>query len=64
MHSSGLIAAEFSTLSDKTFLSYLIGFDRIDSVIEMWEELQDYKRQDEYDKEEMEDASGRIGGNV
>ena len=40
--------------SDKTFLSYLIGFDRIDSVIEMWEELQDYKRQDEYDKEEME----------
>lgn len=47
----------FSTLSEKTFLSYLIGFDRIDSVIEMWEELQDYKRQDaldEYDKEEME----------
>ena len=47
----------FSTLSEKTFLSYLIGFARIDSVIEMWEELQDYKRQDEldeYDKEEME----------
>lgn len=46
----------FTTLSDKTFLSYLIGFDRIDSAIEIWDELQDYERQkelDEYDKEEM-----------
>lgn len=47
----------FSTLSEKTFLSYLIDFDQIDSVIEMWEELQYYKRQDELDeyaKEEKE----------
>lgn len=47
----------FGTLSEKTFLSYLIDFDQIDSAIEMWEELQDYKRQDEldeYDQEEME----------
>lgn len=40
----------FSTLSEKTFLSYLIDFDQIDSVIEMWEELQYYKRQDELDE--------------
>ena len=47
-----MIAAGSALLVIRLF--FLIGFDRIDSVIEMWEELQDYKRQDEYDKEEME----------
>lgn len=53
----------FSTPDETTFLSYLIGFDKIDSAIDMWKELQEYKRQDEldeYDIEDMEIVQGEL----
>lgn len=47
----------FSIMPEKTFLSYLLEMQEVDSVLECWEILQELKGLDEldsYDKEELE----------
>ena len=47
----------FSIMPEKTFLSYLLEMQEIDSVLECWEILQELKELEEpdcYDKEELE----------
>ena len=47
----------FSIMPEKTFLSYLLEMQEVDSVLECWEILQELKGMDEpdsYDKEELE----------
>lgn len=47
----------FSIMPEKTFLSYLLEMQEIDSVLECWETLQELKELEEpdcYDKEELE----------
>lgn len=47
----------FSFSFSQTFLVYLIEWGEVDTAIEMWEELEDYKDQGELDEYEKQDAA-------